>query len=87
MQVFALFDERGLPKGFYTPVIHERIPEGAVPISVRQWHDFIRNKGQRRWDGEKVVEYNPIPTARQHSLVPLGRFLLLAGVLLRKTQL
>lgn len=61
MQVFAVFDANGLPKGFYTPVIHQNIPKEAVPVSVEQWHQLIGNKGKCRWDGEKVVEYFPPP--------------------------
>ncbi len=57
MQIYALFDDDGLPKGFFTPVIHAEIPPGAVRISVEDWHEFIRNMDRRRWDGEKVVEY------------------------------
>jgi hypothetical protein len=87
MQVFALFDEHGVPKGFYTPVIHERIPEGAVRISVTQWHDFIRNNGLRRWDGEKVVEYAPCQSQKHNTHVSLGRFLFLVGLLLKKAEL
>jgi len=86
MQVFALFDEHGLPKGFYTPVIHDKIPNGAVRISVVQWHDFIRNKGLRRWDGEKVVEYLPSPSTKSNTLVPLGRFLFSLGLFLKKIE-
>jgi hypothetical protein len=59
MQIFAVFDDDGLPTGFYTPGIHAEIPTKACRISVKQWHEFITNKGQRRWDGEKVVEYFP----------------------------
>ncbi len=87
MHVFALFDDCGLPKGFYTPVIHEHIPEGAVRISVGQWHDFIRNNGLRRWDGEKVVEYTPNQSHRHTTHIPLGRFLFLVGMLLKKAEL
>jgi len=61
MQVFAVFDAHGLPKGFYTPVIHQNIPREAVPITIEQWHQLIGNKGRCRWDGENVVEYIPAP--------------------------
>lgn len=69
MEIYAVFDEDGHPKGFYTPVVHSRIPAGAIPISVRDWHEFIRNKGLRRWDGEKPVKYDP-PQSAQHCSQP-----------------
>lgn len=59
MEIYALFDENGHPQGFYTPVVHSRIPGKAIKISVLHWHEFIRNKGLRRWDGEKPVKYDP----------------------------
>lgn len=59
MKVFAIFDDKGFPKGFYTPVIHSAIPKEAVCITVAQWHHMIRNSGASRWDGEKVVECFP----------------------------
>ncbi len=58
MEIYALFDDNGLPKGFFTPVIHEDIPAGAVRITICHWHEFITNQGSRRWDGEKPVKYN-----------------------------
>ncbi|MDR3641102.1 MAG: hypothetical protein P4L39_07245 [Humidesulfovibrio sp.] len=60
MEIFAVFDDEGLPKGFFTPVVHSHIPHGSCRISVEQWHEFIANKGARRWDGENIVEYVPI---------------------------
>lgn len=59
MEIYALFDSDGLPQGFYTPVIHQSIPSEAIKISVSHWHEFIRHKGMRRWNGEKPVEYLP----------------------------
>jgi hypothetical protein len=70
MRIFAIFDEHGFPKRFYTTVIHSEIPEVAIPISVEQWHQFIKNSGQCRWDGEKVVEYVPGQHSRQPSARP-----------------
>lgn len=59
MEIYALFDAEGFPTGFYTPVIHEKIPHSAIRITTVEWHEFITHKGSRRWDGEKPVEYNP----------------------------
>lgn len=74
MQVFAVFDAKGLPKGFYTPVIHQNIPVEAVPISIEQWHQLIGNKGKCRWDGESVVEYVPPPESVSVFSTMLRRF-------------
>ena len=73
MQIYALFDENGIPKGFYTPVIHADIPAGAVRISVEDWHEFITNMDRRRWDGEKVVEYIPPERLKADSRTLVGR--------------
>ncbi|SNS07687.1 hypothetical protein SAMN04488503_2603 [Humidesulfovibrio mexicanus] len=70
MEIYALFDENGHPKGFYTPVVHSRIPGDAIRISVSHWHEFIRNKGLRRWDGEKPVKYDPPQSAQHRSQSP-----------------
>jgi len=47
---YAIFDEKGLPKGFYSPDIHSNIPENAVEITDEQWREFINNQGKRAWD-------------------------------------
>jgi len=75
MRIYAIFDTEGLPKGFYTPLVHSRIPEGAVCISKEQWHEFIRNQGQRCWDGEKVVEYAPRSCSAQSLAARIGEFI------------
>ena len=87
MQIYALFDDLGLPKGFFTPLVHQRIPEGAVPISVQDWHEFIRHKGLRRWDGEKVVEYLPAVCTRPNKFLLMGRFFLLSRLLSEKIRI
>lgn len=75
MEIYALFDEDGHPKGFFTPVVHSRIPGDAIRISVSHWHEFIRNKGLRRWDGEKPVKYDPPHDAGRPVASRLGRAL------------
>lgn len=87
MQIYALFDDLGLPKGFYTPLVHESIPNGAVCISVVQWHEFIRYKGLRRWDGEKVVEYLPDTQQRPDKFLLTGRFFRLSRLLSDKIRI
>lgn len=62
MSIYAKFDINGVPVGFYNEAIHNDIPEGGVDISEEQWKEFINNQGQRRWDGEKVVEYARVAT-------------------------
>ena len=78
MQIYALFDDNGLPKGFFTPVIHADIPAGAVRISVEDWHEFITNMDRRRWDGEKVVEYVPAERLKANARTLIGRLPLIA---------
>jgi len=61
---YAIFDENGFPKAFYSPDIHgDNIPKEAIEITDEQWLEFINNQGRRRWDFEKkeVVEYVPPP--------------------------
>jgi len=61
---YAIFDEQGFPKAFYSPDIHgDNIPEEAIKITEEQWEEFINNQGRRKWDFEKqqVVEYVPPP--------------------------
>jgi len=73
MRIFAIFDAEGLPKGFYTPVVHSRIPEGAVCISKEQWHEFITHQGRRSWDGENVVEYIPASSSKRGAALGMGQ--------------
>jgi hypothetical protein len=71
----ALFDEQGLPRGFYIPEVHgDAIPNGAVDISHAQWREFLENQGLRRWDGNAVVPYDPPPLPAPPVLVPYGDF-------------
>lgn len=87
MQIYALFDDQGLPKGFFTPLVHQSIPDGAVRISVKDWHEFIRHKDLRRWDGEKVVEYLPPTCHRPDKFLLMGRFFLLSRLLSEKIRI
>jgi len=61
---YAIFDEQGFPKAFYSPDIHgDNIPKEAIEITDEQWQEFISNQGKRKWDFEKkeVVPYEPPP--------------------------
>lgn len=84
MQIYALFDEAEQPKGFYTPLVHQQVPAGAVQISVQDWHEFIRHKGLRRWDEEKVVEYLPAVCTRPNKFRLMSRLFLLSRLLSEK---
>jgi len=86
MQIFAVFDTEGLPKGFYTPVIHSEIPEGSVRITAKQWHEFLANKGKRKWDGEKVVEYFPPQNSGPAFSARLDQLLSVFGVFINRSQ-
>lgn len=53
MQKYAIFDENGLPKAFYSSEIHgDNIPKGAAPITEEQWYEFISNPDGRKWNFE-----------------------------------
>ena len=41
---YAIFDEKGLPKGFYDPTIHKDIPENAARISEDIWKKLLTGK-------------------------------------------
>ena len=56
----AVFDEAGLPLGFYSTEVHgDAIPENAVDLTDEQWSEFIENQGARQWRNGQVVEYSP----------------------------
>lgn len=59
--LFARTDDVGRPIAFYDSEIHEgAIPEDAVEISGKAWHEALANPGRRRLteDG-KMVECEP----------------------------
>jgi hypothetical protein len=64
MSKFAVFDQNGLPLGFYSPEISPVIPPGAVALTEAQWQEFLDHQGKRKWDGAKVVPFVPpvVPT-------------------------
>lgn len=67
MEIYALFDKEGLPKGFYNRNLHKgKIPKQAIKISEEHWSEFINNQGQRRWNGNYPEPYNP-PDKRDYS--------------------
>ncbi len=63
VRIFAIFDESGLPKGFYPTDVWPNTPAGAVEISHDDWLEFLDYQGQRRWDGKQVVEYSAPPVS------------------------
>lgn len=52
---FALIDEDGRPKAFYSSDVNKDIPSEAVEISHDQWMEFINNPGVRRFQNQKIV--------------------------------
>lgn len=58
MNYHAIFDENGLPTGFWAEG-QDGIPEGAVTITEEQWLEFINNVGERFWDGQDIAVYTP----------------------------
>lgn len=60
----ALFDENGLPQGFYNTDAYDDIsfiPEKAIEITEDQYREFLDNIGRRKWNNGEVVEYE-LPT-------------------------
>lgn len=54
---YAIFDERGLPQGFYTPEIHgDNIPKEAIEITEEQWQEFINNQGRRAYINGQIID-------------------------------
>lgn len=62
-RIFATLNENGTPSGFYPSDIWPIPPEDAVEISPDDWREFLDYQGQRRWDGQRVVEFTPTPPA------------------------
>lgn len=56
---WAKFDTDGLPLAFYVSDLWPTPPDGVVEITQDQWREFIDTPGLRRWDGFKVVVYDP----------------------------
>jgi hypothetical protein len=52
MEIYALFDEDGHPKGFYTPVVHSHFQ--SAPSDLRSRLMNSSHKGLRRWVGEEL---------------------------------
>lgn len=87
MTKFATFTD-SLPTGFYDPAIHgDAIPSDAVEITDAQWQEFLAHPHLRKWDGSKVVVYDPpapVPTKtdvdreREHRIVA-GKTFTIAG--------
>lgn len=69
MTIFAVFNDEGLPVGFYAEDVHGYreidgepnpdclIPFNAISITDEQWQDFIDNNGRRKWQDGNVVVY------------------------------
>ncbi|WP_247880179.1 hypothetical protein [Brucella pituitosa] len=71
MKIYAIFDEYGLPLGFYTSEIHgANTPVDAVEITGSQWKEFLDNQGARKWQDGRVVEYTP-PTPEPQPVVTI----------------
>lgn len=59
---YAIFDNFGFPKAFYSKDIHgDNIPVEAIEITDEQWQEFLNNQGYRRWDfiAGDVVAFDP----------------------------
>jgi hypothetical protein len=59
VRIFATLNDDGTPNGFYPSDIWPTPPESAVEISPDDWREFLDYQGQRRWDGQRVVEFTP----------------------------
>jgi hypothetical protein len=43
MKIFAVFDEKGFPKAFFSADIHKEIPAEAIEIGEKIWKQLITN--------------------------------------------
>jgi len=54
---YGVFDEKGLPQGFYDSKIHgSNIPTDAVEISDSVWLELIQNPGKRAYVGGTIID-------------------------------
>jgi hypothetical protein len=62
MPIYAQFTAQpeGALRGLYHVEEGEQ-PDGTVPITEAQWKDLSVNQAFRRWNGRKIVTYEPPP--------------------------
>lgn len=72
MNIFAKFSSDGRVEGFYSVDVHgSNIPEGAVELTQYQYNELLENQATKRWDGSRVVDYDPpphIPTIEEYRM-------------------
>lgn len=57
---FGVFDENGLPLGFYSSDLHgENVPADAVAITEAQWIDLLEGGGNRAWKDGQIIDFEP----------------------------
>ncbi|MGE4319614.1 MAG: tail fiber assembly protein [Deferribacterales bacterium] len=54
---YVKFDENGFLSASYPAGVYKTQPDGTFEVSAAVWTDLMNAQGERRWDGEKVVEY------------------------------
>ena len=54
-QKYAVFDEKGLPMGFYDSEINTNIPEEAIPITLEVWKELLDKDGEAVFIDNTVV--------------------------------
>lgn len=68
--MFAKFSSDGRVEGFYSVDVHgSNIPEDAVELTHDQYNELLENQATKRWDGSRVVDYDPpphIPTIEEY---------------------
>ncbi len=76
MAKFAVFDDQGFVKEFYSEEVHgaktdpdTTIPNDAVGISDHQWLELLGNPSTRKWLNGGIVEYTP-PQVDQVIVIP-----------------
>ena len=52
---YALIDNEGRATAFYSPDIHDTIPQGAVEITDEQWQEYLSDQGMKRFVNGQVV--------------------------------
>jgi len=60
MKIFAVFDEKGFPKAFFSPDIHKEIPAEAIEIEEAVWKQLITDPKLAFVNGELIDTTNKV---------------------------
>ena len=66
MTYYAIFNEAGFPRGFFTEAVHgDNIPPQAIAISDDQWQRLTDPENLHIWVDGDAVTYTPEPPPPQ----------------------